>query len=78
MKFFPTYLLERVVSALPIIKPFSKRKELNFSYQAYGAYFRPYRVLSSLKRWFGSVWSTNPGCCLTYTSSSIKPFKKTY
>ena len=41
MKSLPTSLLRRVMYTLPLIKSFSKRKELNLSYQAYGAYFKP-------------------------------------
>ena len=77
MKSLPTSLLKRVVSTLPLIKPFSKRKKSILSYQVHGAYFRPYKTFLSLKTWSGRVWSSKPGGYLTYTSSLIKPFKKT-
>jgi len=64
-----------VISIFPLIKPFEIRNVESLSYHALGAYFKPYKALSTLKTKSGCVGSTNQGGYSTYTSSSIKPFK---
>ena len=53
--------VNKVVSTLPLIKPFKTRKLLNLSYQALRACFKPYKVLSSLNTNSGCVGSMNLG-----------------
>ena len=55
--------MKRVVSTFPLEKPFSKKKLLNLSYQALGAYFNPYKAFESLKTWFGKSKLSKPGGC---------------
>src|SRR3954468_19787148 len=46
---FLKVLQKKVVSTFPLVKPLSRRKELNLSYQALGACFKPYNDFLSLK-----------------------------
>jgi len=40
----PFLFMKRVVSILPMLKPFSIRKVFNLSYHAFGACFKPYKT----------------------------------
>ena len=71
-----TYFVNKVVSTLPLIKSFEIRKVESLSYQALGAYFKLYKVFSSLKIKSEYAGLTNPRSYSTYTSSSINLFKK--
>src|SRR3954470_17380723 len=67
---FLKVLQKRVVSTFPLVKPLSRRKELNLSYQALGACFRPYNDFFNLKTYSGELESSKPGGWWTYISSS--------
>ena len=56
-----TCLVNNVVSTLPLTKSLERRKLESLSYQALGAYFKPYKAFSSLKTNSGCVGSINPG-----------------
>jgi hypothetical protein len=56
--------------------PLSNRNPLNLPYQALGACFNPYNTFLNLYTRWGYFSLSNPGGCLTYTSSSNTPFKK--
>ena len=55
------FLMKRVVSTFSLENPFSNKKLLNLSYQALGAYFKPYNTFESLKMWFGKSKLSKPG-----------------
>src|SRR3954465_15864938 len=58
---FLKVLQKRVVSTFPLVKPLSRRKELNLSYQALGACFKSYNDFFSLKTCSGDLESSKPG-----------------
>src|SRR4051812_4854650 len=68
---FLKVLLKRVVSTCLLVKPFSRRKELNLSYQVLGACFRPYNDFFNLKTCYGDLESSKLGGWWTYNSSFI-------
>jgi len=68
ISFFNDFL-NSVVSTWPLEKPFSKRKLASLSYQALGAYFRPYIQVLSLKAYSRCFKYSNPEGCITYTST---------
>jgi len=53
------FLWKSVVSTFPHLKPFFKRNELSFLYQALGACLSPYKTLLSLKACRGRVSLSN-------------------
>src|SRR3954470_4697462 len=57
---FLKVLQKRVVSTCPLVKPLSRRKELNLSYQALGACFSPYNDFFNMKTCFGDLESSKP------------------
>src|SRR3954467_10956291 len=58
---FLKVLQKRAVSTCPLVKPLSRRKALNISYQALGACFRPYNDFSNLKTCSGDLESSKQG-----------------
>ena len=73
---FSPLLTNKVRSAWPLLKPWSKRYVVRRSYQALGAYFSPYNAFFSLNTWSRKWGSWNPFGCSTNTSSFKIPFKK--
>ena len=59
------FLIKRIVSTLPLEKPFSSKKLLNLSDQALGAYFNPYNALDNLNTWFEKPKISKLGDCST-------------
>ena len=55
-----TCLVNKVVSTLPLTKPSERRNVESLSYQALGACFKPYKVLSNLKTKSECVGSVGP------------------
>jgi hypothetical protein len=74
----PCLRRNNVLSIEPILKPFASKKDFKRSYLALRSCFKPYKVFCNLNTWFGSLALSKLGGCLTYTSSSIYPFKKHY
>src|SRR3954464_13210444 len=58
---FLKVLQKRFVSTCPLVKPLSRKKELNLSYQALGACFNPYNDFLSLKICSGDLVSSKQG-----------------
>ena len=57
--------MKKVVSTFFLEKLLLSKNFLNLSYQALGAYLRPYNALFSLKTWLDIVWSKNLSGCST-------------
>jgi hypothetical protein len=73
----PCLSKNKVRSTFPISKPLLNKNPLNLPYQALGAYFNPYSAFLNLYTRWGYFSLSNPGGCLTYTSSSSHPFGAT-
>jgi hypothetical protein len=57
----PCLRRKSVLSTDPISKPFARKNVFKSSYQALGAYFKPYKVFWSLNTEFGNLGFSKPG-----------------
>ena len=73
---FSSLFTNRVRSTWHLLKPWSNRYVVRWSYQALGACFGPYNAFFSLSTWSKKWGSWNPFGCSTNTSSFKNPFKK--